>query len=77
MLREYASSVFFSLFPVVQNHMVLFLKSIHYNRSQIANARTLHKGNGRAFAVISTVTLQHGLIAEKQYRRKQEHGLLI
>ena len=54
-----------------------FLKSIHYNRSQIANARTLHKGNGRAFAVISTVTLQHGLIAEKQYRRKQEHGLLI
>ena len=26
MLREYASSVFFSLFPVVQNHMVLFLK---------------------------------------------------
>lgn len=26
MLREYAFSVFFSLFPVVQNHMVLFEK---------------------------------------------------
>ena len=28
-------------------------------------------------AHLLSVTLQHGLIAEKQYRRKQEHGLLI
>ena len=77
MLREYTSSVFFSLFSCDAKSYGVFLKSIHYNRSQIANARALHKGNGRAFAVISTVTLQHGLIAEKQYRRKQDHGLLM